>query len=548
MRFGPVKIGEAEGAILAHSLKAGKATFRKGRRLSPADLAALAEAGVTEVIAAVLEADDVHEDEAAAKLAQAICGSGLETTPAFTGRSNLKASAPGLLVLDGARLDALNEIDEAITIATVPAFAPLEAGQMVATVKIIPFAVPQAALESALAVAGEGEPLLRLAPFRARRAGLVQTHLPGMKESLLEKARSALDARLARLGSPPAEERRVAHRAEAVSAALKELDAEGCDLLLVSGASAVVDRRDVVPAGIVAAGGAIDHFGMPVDPGNLLLLGHIGATPAIGLPGCARSPKENGFDWVLARLLADLPVTRREVMRMGGGGLLTEIGSRPLPRAEAVKRAEAPLRQVAPKIAALLLAAGQSRRMGAVNKLLAVVGGEPMVVRAGRALLASQARPVVAVTGHEAERVAHALARLEMATVHNPDYAAGLATSLKAGLAALREEIDGVIVCLADMPTVGAEVLDRLITAFNPLQGRAICVPTWQGKRGNPVLFARRFFPELMSVSGDLGGRGVIGQNQELVAEVPMPDAAVLVDIDTPAALAAANAESERRA
>ncbi|MGH6947042.1 MAG: molybdopterin-binding protein, partial [Kiloniellales bacterium] len=355
MHFGPVKIDEAEGAILAHSLKAGKATFRKGRRLSPADLAALAEAGVTEVIAAVLEAGDVHEDEAAAKLAQAICGSGLLTTPAFTGRSNLKASAPGLLVPDGARLDALNEIDESITVATVPALAPLEAGQMVATVKIIPFAAPQVALDKALAVASGEAALLRLAPFRARRTGLVQTRLPGMKESLLEKTSSALDARLARLGSPPAEERRVAHRAEAVSGALKELAAEGCDLLLVSGASAVVDRRDVVPAGIVAAGGAIDHFGMPVDPGNLLLLGHIGTTPAIGLPGCARSPNENGFDWVLARLLADLPVTRREVMRMGGGGLLTEIGSRPLPRAEAVKRADPTARQAAPKVAALLL-------------------------------------------------------------------------------------------------------------------------------------------------------------------------------------------------
>ncbi|MGH6947944.1 MAG: nucleotidyltransferase family protein, partial [Kiloniellales bacterium] len=201
-----------------------------------------------------------------------------------------------------------------------------------------------------------------------------------------------------------------------------------------------------------------------------------------------------------------------------------------------------------PRVAALLLAAGQSRRMGAVNKLLADVGGEPMVARAGRALLASQARPAIAVTGHEAERVARALAGLEIATVHNPDYTAGLATSLKAGLAALPEDIDGAIVCLADMPAVGAEVLDRLIAAFNPLEGRAICLPTWQGKRGNPVLFARRFFPELMTVSGDLGGRGVIGQNQELVAEVPMPDNAVLVDIDTPDALAAVNAESERRA
>ena len=94
------------------------------------------------------------------------------------------------------------------------------------------------------------------------------------------------------------------------------------------------------------------------------------------------------------------------------------------------------------------------------------------------------------------------------------------------------------LVCLADMPRVGPEVLDRLISALNPLEGRAICVPTWEGKRGNPVLWARRFIPEMVGLAGDVGARHLIGQYGELVAEVPMPDDGVLLDIDTPEALA----------
>src|SRR5207247_3550875 len=161
--------------------------------------------------------------------------------------------------------------------------------------------------------------------------------------------------------------------------------AQGADIVFVHGASAIVDRRDVIPEAVVAAGGRVDHFGMPVDPGNLLLLGHVGDTPVLGLPGCARSPQVNGFDWVLERLVSGLPVGPREIMRMGSGGLLAEIPSRPLPRAAAspAPNAKPPERAPppGPRIAALLLAAGQSRRMGGPNKLLADIDGRPMVAR-----------------------------------------------------------------------------------------------------------------------------------------------------------------------
>jgi len=547
MIFGDTPLAEAEGAILAHSVKLDTARFKKGRRLSADDVAALGRAGIETVIAARLEPGDVHEDAAAGQIAEAILGPGLTMSAAFTGRANLVVAERGVLVIDRARLDALNRVDEAVTLATLGPFDLVEPRQLAATVKIIPFAVTGVTLGRCLEAARAGAgPLVRVATLRPRPVGLIQTTLPGMKISILDKTKRVVDARLAALDGAPAEELRCGHDAAEVAAAIETLRGRGAELVLISGASAIVDRRDVVPAGIERAGGTIDHFGMPVDPGNLLLLGHIETTPVLGLPGCARSPKVNGFDWVLQRLIADLPVEGDTIMAMGAGGLLKEIAARPLPRAQAVETAavEAPADVPrAPRIAALVLAAGQSRRMGADNKLLAEVGGKPMVVRAAEAALASQAEPVIVVTGHERGRVEAALAGLDLGSVHNPDYAQGLSTSLHRGLAALPAGTDGVVVALGDMPRVEAAAIDRLIAAFNPLEGRAICVPTWDGKRGNPVLFASRFLAEMQEIAGDVGARHLIGAYPELVAEVAMDETdsghGVLIDVDTPEALAA---------
>ena len=537
MIFGPTPLDQAEGAILAHSLRLDRVVWKKGRILSAADLAALHSAGETSVIAARLEAGDVHEDAAATELAGAIMGEGLSATAAFTGRCNLLAAQRGLLVIDRERLDRLNQVHEALTMATLHPYDPVVPRQIAATIKVIPFAAPRTALDRCREIAGGG-PLIRVEAFLPRRVDLVQTSLPGTKPGLLDKTRQAVDTRLSALDCAPAEELRCAHDEAAVAQSIEALAASGCEIVLVSGASAIVDRRDVVPAGMVKAGAAIEHFGMPVDPGNLILLAHRGETALIGLPGCARSPKANGFDWVLQRLVAGIPVGRADITAMGAGGLLKEIPNRPLPRAQAVEQA-APHVAHAPRIAALVLAAGRSSRMGTANKLLAQVDGRPMVRRAVDAARASQADPVVVVTGFERDRIETALAGSETALVHNPDYAAGLSTSLRRGVAALPESVDGVVICLGDMPRVSTAVIDRLIAAFDPLEGRAICVSTWQGKRGNPVLIARRFFAEMQTISGDVGAKALIGEYPEAVCEVAMADDGVLCDVDTPEALAA---------
>jgi molybdenum cofactor cytidylyltransferase len=329
LKFGSVPVAEALGAIVAHAIRYDGLVLKKGQTVTPEHQASLRAAGVEEIIAARLDPGDVGEDEAARRLAERLAGANLRIERAFTGRVNLFAEKAGLLIVDAAAITRVNEVDEAITAATLAPFRAVAPGDMVATVKIIPFAVPGEALDRALAAGRAGA--VRIAAFRALRIGVVSTLLPGLKPSVVAKTLRVLAERLEPAGARIVREERVPHEAAALTRALAAM-APHCDVLLIFGASAITDRRDVIPAAIEAFGGRVDHFGMPVDPGNLLLLGAHDGLPIIGAPGCARSPKENGFDWVLQRVLADVPISGADIKGMGVGGLLMEIASRPQPR------------------------------------------------------------------------------------------------------------------------------------------------------------------------------------------------------------------------
>ncbi len=538
MKFGPVPLAQAEGGVAVHSIRKSDLVLKKGTLIGPAEIAALAQAGITEIVVARIEPGDVSEDAAAAEIAAAVHGEGVRVDRAFTGRANLFAQNAGVLVVDKAGIDRLNEVDESITFATLPAYKPVVAGEMVATVKIIPFAVAFAQRDAALAVARESAPLLRIAPYRIRKVAVVSTLLPGLAEKVIDKTLKVTQQRLAPAGAGIISERRVAHEQGALAAALAEALDAGAELVIVFGASAIADRRDVIPAAVEAVGGRVEHFGMPVDPGNLLLLGSARGHPVLGAPGCARSPKENGFDWVLMRLLAGLPVPREAISGMGVGGLLMEIVTRPQPRGEATSPR-------AKRIAAVILAAGRSTRMGGPNKLLAEIARRPLVRIAAEAALASRADPVIVVTGHQRAEIERALGAMPVRLVHNPDFAQGLGTSLKAGIAAVPAQAEAAIVLLGDMPRVDAPLLNRLIAAFDPDRGALVVVPTFEGKRGNPVLWSRRFFPDLMAIEGDVGARHLIGRYAEAVVEVPVDGEAAFDDVDTPEALVGIKAEME---
>lgn len=532
MKFGPTRLEEAEGAILAHAVRAGGRTWRKATLLTAADVAAMKDAGLGEVVAARLGPDDLDENEAAQRIAAALGGQGIELRNAATGRVNLHAMDAGVLTIDRAAVDAINAIDPAITLATLPEFATAEAGQMLATVKIIPFAVAGALVERAAAIATAGT-VIELNAFTPKRVGLIQTVLPTVKESVLDKTARLTAERLARSGSIVTGELRTAHDATDVAKALVSQHGDN-GLLIVFGASAVSDSEDVIPAAIRLAGGEVQRVGMPVDPGNLLVIGRIGSVNVIGAPGCARSPKLNGFDWVLDRLLAGLPAGNREIAAMGVGGLLMEIETRPQPREPKARRA--------PVVHAVLLAAGRGQRMGGPNKLLSRFAGKPLVRRVAEALAASKVRGTVAVTGHEADRIADALEGTDARIANNADFASGLASSLKAGIAAMPPDASGALIALGDMPGVTTHDIDRLVEVFAASGGNAIVRATHAGKRGNPVILPRELFAAVSHLQGDTGARHLVETSEIRVVDVEIGEAASL-DVDTPEALAFAGGE-----
>jgi molybdenum cofactor cytidylyltransferase len=527
MQFLNIPPSEAEGCILVHSLRAGGRLLKKGRTLARADLQHLSDSGVAGIAVVRLEPDDISEDEAATRIATALAGDGARVAAAYTGRSNLYAECSGLVLFDSARIDTINAIDESITVATLPPYGPVHPGEMIATVKIIPYAAPSRAVETAAAAAQRS---IRVKPYKSKRVALVSTYLDGQKPVLLEKNRLALEARLSPLGGHIIFERRVAHQTGALTQALAEAAKEAPEVFFIFGASAIADRRDIIPAAIVATGGEILHFGMPVDPGNLLLLANLTGVPAVGLPSCARSPKTNGFDFVLQRIFADLPVTGQDVARMGVGGLLQEIPTRPQPR----DADHSGLR--APRIGAVVLAAGMSTRMRS-NKLLQEWRGKALLRWTVEAALASEAKPVVVVTGHEAPGAEAVLRGLDVVVVRNHAYRDGLSASLKAGLSALPASLDGALILLGDMPEISPTLLNRMIAAFSPADGRAICVAVHDGRRGNPVLWGRSLFDDIAAITGDSGAKNLLRANEEQLCEIEA-DGSVLRDVDTPDALA----------
>jgi molybdenum cofactor cytidylyltransferase len=538
MKFGPAAPDDCAGAILAHAVYLPDGRIRKGTRLGAADITRLVAAGIGSVTVARLEPGDIDEDSAADRLAAALAPAGLRLSQAATGRVNIYAVGRGLVRFDRRLLKDINRIDEGITLACVQHNQLLEDGDMIATLKIIPYSLPEATIEAAIAMAG-GLPVFTFNPLRTRPFALIQTIVDGIKPALLSATEKVTKQRLDQLGCSLVDSRIIAHDTASLAAAIAESRRHGAEAMLICGASAICDRRDVVPMAVEVAGGKVDRLGLPADPGNLLMMARLDGIPVIGMPGCARSPRLNGFDWVLQLVLAGIEIDDDEIADMAIGGLLTEIASRPLPRKMVERRRPSTI-----AIGGVLLAAGSSRRMGDVNKLLAEIEGEPLVRRAVRAMLDGGIMDLVVVTGHQHDDVVAALDGLAVSVAHNADFATGQAGSVATGIAALPATVSGALIALGDMPFIAPELVAEMIRDHSGLGDHEtrISFPVHAGRRGNPVLWGRGFFDALGQLGGDMGGRQVLRENPAAVNSISWHDDSIHHDIDTPRDLADAGA------
>lgn len=341
MKFGPIALDQAVGKTLGHNVSRpdGRPLLRKGRPLTAEDVATLRGIGRQVVYVAEPGPEDVDENAAARRVADAVRGGGLRLTGTAGGRVNLLAEALGVLRVDVARLTLLNGC-EGITMATLAARDVVRAGQVVATVKVIPFFVPEATVLEAERIAADGGPLMSVDVLAARTVGLILSGAPAVRERVERDygppLRERIEALGSRLGFVDFVSLEGAEGEEALAGALRRQVEAGAELIVLAGETAIVDPHDIAPRAVERAGGQIACFGAPVDPGNLLLLAYLGGVPLLGAPGCARSRKVNMIDWVLPRLLAGERLGRADVVELGHGGLLEDVRERPMPRDDLV--------------------------------------------------------------------------------------------------------------------------------------------------------------------------------------------------------------------
>ncbi len=521
MKFEERDIADCAGWSLAHSVKVGEKRLPKGTLLTADHIGRLQACNIEKVQVFKLDPEDYDENQAAQIAASLITGSGVTVEPAGRGRANLLADCDG--VFDPASaIDFLNDLDDAFSAACKPPFSHVRKGELVGTVKLIPYGLPKSILE-----ATQPPAKVTVEAFKPFTADLIATGAPTP-----EKTKSVLAARIERVGGTLQRQTCVAHEVDAVKAAL--LNSTYTDLILILGASAISDGADILPVGIKAVGGTIIKLGMPTDPGNLLMLAEVNGKTVIGLPGCARSPAENGFDWILERYAAGLPLTRSAIAKMGTGGLLKETAGRKAPRTKTHRTTPATKRTYA----AIVLAAGRSSRSGNSHKLLATLGGKTVVATTLDTILTTGAIKPTLVTGARRADIQAAVGEMDITPVHNKNYMAGMGSSIALGASSLMGAYDFAFICQGDMPFVQAATYKTLIQTSETCPARSILVPTFNGKRGHPVLWGAAFFNDLAALTGDTGGRKLMHAHADAVVEVPVSDPGILIDLDTPEMLA----------
>ena len=521
---------ESKGSILAQSYNLSERKLSKGTRVSKAIVELLNKENIKSILCAVPDENDMDEDAAAEAISNAIDRNRIYAEEASTGRVNFRTPALGVVRYNRDLIKKINLVDESIAFSIVEHNQLLAKNDLIATLKIIPFFASKIYVERVVALLSKYE-IFKIHRLEEKKVDFIQTYYDWQKRSIFKATSNVTRSRLDALGCLLEKETLIPHDHESLCSEIKSSLDSGAQVLLISGASAITDRSDYIPRAILSVGGEIIQYGLAVDPGNLLLIGQIGSTTVIGMPGCARSPKLNGFDWVLQLLMANIPITKEELADMGAGGLLMEIASRPLPRAlskSVYKRGK--------KIMGVILAAGNSTRMGKDNKLLRNVGDASLVRNTAVEMLNSDVDSCSIVLGYQSDKVAEVIKDLNISLILNPLWQEGQASSLKAALNTLDDTYSDLLIMLGDLPGVKSRHINTIIEEHLLTNNRRskITIPSFNGKKGNPVIWGRSFFPDLSNLEGDVGGRALFNHHPAAINLLDMDDPAVVTDTDTP--------------
>ncbi len=335
MQLKNIPIDKSIGAILVHNIIGadGRKAFPKGHLVHAEDVEKLRALGNAAVYAAMLDPDDVREDDAAARLARAVAGDGIELSKPSGGRVNFYATSKGFLKINRDALKRINELD-GITLATIPRYSPLAPRKMIATLKTVGLALPEATLRAAEEIAGARGKALSIAAVSNQKVAIILTGSANGMAKVQATFAPPIRARIEELGAQIVAEDYVAEEEDAIAEAIARVTRAGAQMIMLAGETSVMDADDITPRGIQRAGGVIELYGAPVEPGNLLLLAYKpcegaqrepsqgSVIPIIGAPGCIKSRETNVVDLILPRLLIGERVARADVIELAEGGLL----------------------------------------------------------------------------------------------------------------------------------------------------------------------------------------------------------------------------------
>ena len=525
MKIFEKSIQKTFGYLLMHSVFLKDGRIRKGKIIDQDDIRMMEKSNISKVYVGEFEEGDISENSASSLIAKAIAKSQFSISPTLSGKTNITSTADGLIEIDEEKVTKLNSLSPNIAVSTLNNHDVVYRGDHIISIKIISYVISSSDLKKIINFLKKNK-IIKLKNFTSMRFGVIYTTAKNEKRSLVEKTKKSIKSRISDYNSTIMHESVIPHDYGSLKAKIEQLIESDINCILLFLSTSITDVNDIVPSVINNLGGAVKSFGMPVDPGNLTLSGKINEVDIIAAAGSARSDTLNGLDWHLNCIHANIAVTQAMVNSLGVGGLLKDIDF-----AVKRKRVSKTIDTKKSNIAAVVLCAGESKRMGSKNKLLLKVEGKTLIKNYIDNISKSNVSEIVIVTGHQSSEIEKELDGYDLKFIYNEKYREGMSTSLNTGINSLSKNINAAIICLPDMPMIGIYEINKLIEYYNPKIGHEICVATYNDQRGNPVLWDKKYFKKLMQITGDKGGRYLLPKFLDKSVEVKLGEA-VAFDVD----------------